>query len=117
MWYKIPTSVNNIYKGWEISIVKASNWNRTLKVAIFPGVEMKLDVVNSLTSDERIEYVKKSFEFDKRKMRYSHSFIVKKRYLGILEITEPWGQALEEAKEYIDNKLGPFKLEDFLKLE
>ena len=111
MWYKIPTGVDQIYKGWKISISTTSTFSKKLSVTISPGIEFNMKAFEHLPIMERFTMMS---EFDSKLRSKSHSFMVSDRFLGIFEFTTPWDKAMNEAHEYIEG-LGPFDIEAFIK--
>lgn len=109
---KIITSITNGYKGWEIYIIRGYNNSNDLLITISPGV--KIDPINTAYLTDR-ERMKLHLDLQRKRERYSHKVRVKatERLLFIFKVT-PWDHAKEEAKKFIDNKLGAFDLNKFV---
>ena len=106
MWHKITLSTHDLYKGWSIDIYPNSNYTKDLKVIISPGIKLNFNTMGFMTDHEKMEL---NWEFQRKRDKHSHSFIVKApRTLLIFEFLTPWKKARQEAEAYVDRRLGRF---------
>jgi len=112
MKHHYTTAIKDGYKGWEIFITKGYNYSNDLQVMISPGVKMDTIGTQHMSQADRMRF---NMDLQDKRIRHSHELRVKAtKTLFIFQFVTPWGRAREEAKKFIDGRLGAFNLQKFI---